>query len=83
MKFIKEMTEKRKLRNEAIRKQRTRGGSVRVRNPSTKSRPSRRSSLGVLPGAIGIGSGAVLDYNTNPQHPVTSKFIVFPKLFCQ
>eukprot|EP00093_Oithona_nana_P002937 02937.XXX_64301_62511_1 [CDS] Oithona nana genome sequencing. len=75
MKFITEITEKRRKRNQETKKQRSRGGSVRVRHPSNKTKTSqissRRSSLGVLPN-IGIGSGVILEYPKRHQQPMTS-----------
>ena len=78
MKFITEITEKRRKRNQETKKQRSRGGSVRVRHPSNKTKTSqispRRSSLGVLPN-IGIGSGVILEYPKRHQQPMTSSKI--------
>ena len=75
MKFITEMTEKRRQRNQETKKPRGRGGSVRLRHLSNKTKPSRRSSLGVLP-MIGIGSGVILEH-PNRQLPMTSSEIFF------
>lgn len=67
MKFISEWTAEKKQKS---RKKRNVGGSMRVRNNKTTGQHRnipRRSSVGVLPGSIGIGSGVVVDY------PMTSK----------
>ena len=57
------------------RRQRNLSGSMKVtsgRKAPTGNMMPRRSSLGILPGAIGIGSGVVMDYPVSGS-PVTNK----------
>ncbi len=74
MKFISEMYGKRQARCQAQRPTRRKRLSGSMRTGSVIQRPQnkmpRRASLGVLPGAIGIGAGFV-DY---PHVPTSSKF---------
>ena len=72
MKFISEMYEKRQKRSKNSKNSRhknvsgkPRSGSMKVQSWQKVPDISRRSSLGILPGSIGIGSGIVMDYPTS------------------
>lgn len=79
MKFISEMYERKKggqlskrhhlaaTASQSRHPRRRLSGSMKV--SSSKNQIPRRSSLGILPGSIGIGSGVVVDFPTPKMSP--------------